>query len=170
MNYYPTDLPPHTLGSLPGGVAGIRSTLSKMVRLTREGRRDLGVRTVAMRLVKDLPPKRYMDQVVNVFQFVQKCIRYLPDVREVETLQTPVYTLKEGQGDCDDMSILLAALLESIGHPTGFHALAIDGGAFSHVIAVTRIGKRWLPLDPTVSYAHVGWEPPHITARISAHV
>src|SRR5262245_24989949 len=126
-NYYPTDLPPHHLASLPDGVAGIRATLQRMVAMTRDGKKDLGVRTRAMRLVQDLPQKAFGDQVVYLFQFVQKRIRYIHDVRNVETLQTPAYTLKEGQGDCDDKSMLLAAMLESIGHPTRFVALAIDG-------------------------------------------
>lgn len=119
-----------------------------------------------MRLVRELPPKAFSDQVVELFRFVQKRIRYVHDVREVETLQTPAYTLKEGQGDCDDMSMLLASMLESIGHPTRFAALAIGGGPFSHVIAETRIGDKWLSLDPTVSYAYVGWQPPDVTQRI----
>lgn len=165
-NYYPTDLPPHRLAALPEGVAGIRATLKRMVDMTRKGRKNLGVRTVAMRLVRELPPKAFSDQVVELFRFVQKRIRYVHDVREVETLQDPAYTLTEGQGDCDDMSMLLASMLESIGHPTRFVALALDNGPFSHVITETRLGEKWLPLDPTVSYAYVGWAPPGVTNRI----
>ncbi len=169
-NFYPADLPVHRLADLPAGVAGIRATLDHMVRLTKQGRKDLGVRTVAMELVRELPQKAFADQVVNLFQFVQKRIRYVSDVRDVETLQAPKYTLEKGQGDCDDKSTLLAALLESIGHPTRFAALAIQGGPFSHVIVETRLGAKWKPLDATVSYAYVGWLPPGITSFIRAHV
>ncbi len=169
-NYYPQQLPPHRLASLPDGVAGIRATLAHMVRLTKEGRKDLGVRSVAAHLVRELPQKAFSDQVVNLFQFVQKKIRYLHDVRDVETLQAPKYTLEHGQGDCDDKSTLLAAMLESIGHPTRFTALALDGGNYSHVIVETRLGEKWKPMDPTVSYAFVGWMPPGVTGVIRAHV
>lgn len=169
-NYYPAHLPPHQLSALPDGVEGIRATLKRMVAMTREGKKDLGVRTVALNLVRTLPQKAFADQVVYLFQFVQKRIRYVGDVRDVETLQTPKYTLEMGQGDCDDKSTLLAALLESIGHPTRFAALAIAGGPFSHVIVETRLGQQWKALDPTVSSAYVGWTPPDVTARITLHV
>lgn len=170
MNHYPQHLPAHTLAALPEGVEGIRATLARMVRMTKEGRRDMGVRTKALMLVRRLPQKAYADQVVELFQFVQRQIRYVHDVREVETLQAPKYTLEMGQGDCDDKSMLLASLLESIGHPTRFAALAIDGGPFTHVIAETRLGDKWKALDPTMSQAFVGWMPPGVTAVIRAHV
>ncbi len=54
----------------------------------------------------------------KLHRFVRDNIRYIKDIRDVETVAYPDITLQQGQGDCDDKSVLLASLLESIGHPT----------------------------------------------------
>lgn len=84
----------------------------------------------------------------------------------METLATPKATLEVRAGDCDDMAVLLATLLESVGKPTRFVALAFDGGPFSHVITETHLGSGWIPLDPTVARATVGWRPTGASAAI----
>ena len=77
-------------------------------------------------------------------------IQYVRDIRGVETLQTPLVTMKIRQGDCDDQSVLLAALLESIGHPTRFVAIKQNFfGPYVHVYTETKIGPKWIPLETT---------------------
>ena len=72
------------------------------------------------------------------------------DVNGVETLQTPLVTMEIKQGDCDDQSVLLASLLESIGHPTRFVAIKQNFfGPYVHVYTETRIGPKWYPLETT---------------------
>jgi len=120
-----------------------------MARLAREGKKSLPVRLAALQLVESLPQRDWPAEVLALFEFVRDRIRYVRDVRGVETLQQPERTLTFRQGDCDDKSILLAALLQSIGHPARFHAVALTPGKFSHVYVDTLIGGKWVGLETT---------------------
>ena len=71
-------------------------------------------------------------------------------------------------GDCDDITILLGAMLEAIGHPvrlvlTGPNPLRPN--QFSHVFLEVKYRNRWIPLDATMPY-QMGWSPPVGTRRI----
>lgn len=113
-------------------------------------------------MVHDIAAKDFRGEVECVFDFVQNEIRYIQDINNVETIQTPEYTLENGYGDCDDKATLLASMLESIGHPCRFAALALCvPGEFDHVIIQTLIGTRWVPLDATEDEP-MGWQPPEI--------
>lgn len=162
---------PTYLGALPPGESGTRATLDVMRRLARRFKTDDTIRTTAIELTADLPPKDWAGQVRALFTFVRDRIRYTRDVFGVETLQTPIVTLDLAAGDCDDKSTLLAALLLSIGHPARFVAVGFTSpGNYQHVYVETLIGKSWFALDPTVQTATVGWRPPRkasATMRVS---
>jgi transglutaminase-like putative cysteine protease len=91
------------------------------------------------------------------------------DVEGVETLQTPLVTLAQAAGDCDDQSLLLATLLNAVGHPARFVAAAFNGGDFEHVWVETKIGSSWYAADTTEPVAF-GWRPPRITSRLIQYV
>lgn len=110
------------------------------------------MRLAAVQLTRHLPQKDWLGEVNALFDFVQGHIRYIRDIRNVETLQTPEKTLQLKAGDCDDKSTLLAALLESIGHPARFHAVGFAPGKFSHVFVETLVGGKWMPLETTEPY------------------
>ena len=122
-----------------------------MRQYVREYKKSLPVRQLALSLIRDLPGhKNWVGQIKRLHFYVQKHIQYVRDVRGVETLQTPIVTIQIRQGDCDDQAVLLAALLESIGHPTRFVAIKQNiFGPFVHVYTETKIGPRWLPLETT---------------------
>ncbi len=133
-----------------------------MVALARQARRDPGIRYLSAGLVFNVAPKDYRAEVDTIFQYVQSNIRYTQDINGVETIQYPENTLEFGYGDCDDMALLLASMLESIGHPTRFAAVGFEiQNQFEHVVVQTLIGTRWVTLDATEPNA-MGWEPPDI--------
>lgn len=133
-----------------------------MGRLVKHGRQHPEIRRKALELTQSLGQKETRAEIDAVFSFVRDGIRYVRDIHNVETLHYPEIVLEQGSGDCDDKAVLLASLLESIGHPTRFVALAFQPGQFSHVITDTRLGyKRWLPMDPTENVPP-GWRPPNI--------
>lgn len=108
-----------------------------------------------------------MAEVRACYFYVVNNIRYTQDPNGVEMLQTPVATLEIEQGDCDDMCVLLASLLEALGHPTRFVAASFDAtqpDTFSHVFlqTITPDCNRWLSLDPTEPEEKIGWQPPDI--------
>ncbi len=170
VNYYPAARP-MTLGKLPSGPAGVSATLKHMVRLAREYKKDAGVREVAAALVRPLAQYDTAGEVRVIHAFVRDGIRYTSDIAGVETLQTPKATLEMGVGDCDDKSLLLAALLGAIGKKTRFVAIGMKGGPLSHVLTEVRYGKagKWLPLE-TIRPVEVGWSPPDVTSKMIAHV
>lgn len=164
--------PPHLLASIPGGVDGVRATLKLMCRLTREARQDPAIKTLADTIVAPLPSGDFRAQRDALFFWVKRHIKYVRDIRDVETLSTPERTLRVGTGDCDDMAVLLASLFEAVGNRTRFKALGFKGGNYEHVVAQAQAKTRsgWLTYDPTVPYAVPGWHPPDATRYMLAHV
>ncbi|HJW55863.1 MAG TPA: transglutaminase-like domain-containing protein [Burkholderiaceae bacterium] len=157
-----------TLQAIPDGVAGIEATLAHMMDYVREYKKDPQVRGLARELTLSLPQKHFSGEVEALFEFVRDEIRYLWDIADVETLQTPVVTLENQSGDCDDKATLLAALLESIGHKTRFVAAGFQPGQYEHVFLETKIGNNWIALDPTEPVP-MGWTPPGMRARMVRH-
>ena len=159
-------LRPSFLGSLPPGEAGTRLTLALMARLVSDFKKHPQVRETALELVSGLAPKDWRGEVSAIFAFVRDHVRYVRDVHDVETLQTPIVTLDLMQGDCDDKSTLLAALLQSVGHKTRFVATGYHSpGAYQHVYVETPLGGSWTALDATVQH-HLGWRPRTPIARL----
>jgi hypothetical protein len=173
---------PYWVSWIPGGFAGVVATLEIMVAIVVACRRDPNVRMWAQGLAGDCGNRDRVCQVAQVQGTVRDTIKYLPDVRDVETIQTPEYTLRMGSGDCDDQSVLVASALESIGFQTRFCAIARHGGPFSHVSSQVKLGKGWvnletilpaLPFDwtdpggnayPAGSPVPIGWFPPDVSA------
>ncbi len=162
-----------TVTTIPDGDAGIAATLHTMVALARQGKRDPGVIEVANALVRDLPQGDKFAEVKALHGFVRDNIRYTNDIgglEPVELLRTCEATLTMGCGDCDDKSILLAALLCSIGRPARIVAVALRPSRhFSHVLVETRRGKGWMPLE-TILDVDAGWGPPNVSRRMIIHV
>lgn len=140
---------------------GIRQSLQYMRRYVEQYKTHPQIRELALSLTRHLPQKDFNAEVDTLFRFVQTRIRYVRDVHEIETIQTPVKTLEYGQGDCDDKATLLAALLQSLGHPTRFHAMGFRPGHVEHVLLEVKKGTEWVALDATEPQA-MGWRPPHI--------
>jgi transglutaminase-like putative cysteine protease len=174
---------PYRLGSIPSGEAGVAATLQIMVKMVLQYRASPTVRVTAQALVKDCPNRDRVCQVKALHAFVRDRIKYLPDVRDVETIQTPDYTLKMGSGDCDDQSVLLASLTESVGMQARFLAIGVRGEGFSHVSSQVMLGTRWVNLEtilPTLAQTWgtvpagtptpIGWFPPDATRVMPARV
>jgi transglutaminase-like putative cysteine protease len=155
------------MGDIPSGRAGTKETLRLMRRIVLDSLKEPAqkVRELALSLVKDRPQRRSYPEVVALHQFVRDGIRYVKDPVPFELLQTPQKTLEYGQGDCDDKSILLAALLQSIGHPARFVSVGFKGGPLSHVLVDTRIRDKWIPLETILDGKPPGWFPSGVTTR-----
>lgn len=141
------------------GAAGTKETLKIMRRLVRDGKKSVIVRNAALSLLHDVLQKDYLTEIKRAHNFVQNEIRYVRDINGVETLQTPEKTLEIKQGDCDDKSTLVAAMLESIGHPTRFVAAGHGGGEFEHVWVETKYGQQWIAVECTEPVP-LGWKAP----------
>lgn len=157
-----------TLQAIPEGKAGTVATLKIMRSITKTGKTTLPVLTLARSLIAHLPQKDWFNEAKVLHRFVRDEIRYVKDVAGVETVQTPDVTLSLKSGDCDDKSVLLAALLESIGHPTRFVAIGFKPDDFVHVFVETRIGTSWIALE-TTEPVEMGWSPKNVVSRLAIY-
>lgn len=142
------------------GAAGIRRTTRLMALIVQQYQFDPNIRAVAMSIVQLAPPKADPAEVRALFDFVRYTIRYVGDVVDTETLQTPDITLRLRQGDCDDKAILLATLLRTLKYPAAFVVTGYQApDVFEHVyVGILRPDGSYLALDPTEDQP-MGWEP-----------
>ena len=158
----------YTLHSIPDGIPGIRATLKVMSGLVKTYKSQQPIRELALSLTRDLQQKDYVQEVKRIHAYVRDTIRYVKDIHGVETIQTPVQTLRIGAGDCDDKSTLVASLLESIGHPTRFVAVGFAKNMLSHVLVQTKVANNWINVECTENVP-LGWRPPNIKAMMVEH-
>lgn len=159
----------YNLHSIPSGAAGVRATLRHMAKIVRAYKTNPHIRELALELTRDLPPKKWSAEAARIHAFVRDEIRYIKDIAGVETLQTPVQTLRIGQGDCDDKSILVASLLQAIGHPVLLMAVGFSKGHYSHVLPYTKIAGKWIALETTEPWP-MGKQPPKIVERMVENI
>lgn len=154
---------------IPTGPQGTRQTLNIMARVARNGKKTPVVRHVANILTRELQQKDWKGEIEALHSFVRDRIRYVKDINGVETIHTPDNILKYKQGDCDDKSVLLASLLESIGHKTRFVAVGFAPNRYSHVYPEVLYKGEWIPLE-TTEPVNIGWKPKGIKAQLIVNV
>lgn len=168
------DVPPAmqvAVHQIPGGDRGTKATLDRMRKLVIESIKDpkhgAFLRGLAIKITLDAgcKTKQYMCEAKALADWVRDNVKWIRDTRGFETLQYPYRTLAFGAGDCDDLSILLAALAISIGIPTQFRAIAANPmrkDQYSHVYVIMDPNQsgKWIAADPTVKTAAFGWESP----------
>ena len=157
------DLPRISLTRIPQGYQGTRKTIQHVQALIRQGVKDFYVRQKAIDILFDrgVRAKDYLGEIKALFEWVQRNVRYTKDPFRLEVLHSAKRILELRAGDCDDMTILLGAMLESVGHPT---RLVIVGPTplrpdlFSHIYLEVYHRGRWIPLDATMPFP-MGWAP-----------
>lgn len=151
------------LDRIPQGYPGTQRTVAHVQALIRQGVKDFYVRQKAIDILleKGVRPKDYLGEIKALFEWVQQNVRYTKDAFRVEMLHSPRRMLELRAGDCDDMSILLGAMLEAIGHPVRLVIVGPDRlrpGLFTHIYLEVFHKGRWIPLDATMPHP-LGWAP-----------
>ncbi len=141
--------------------------------------RDPRLATLAVDIFRKagVKPRDYRGQCESLLKWVQKNIYYVNEPQE--RLQSPLYTIKVGYGDCDDMVILLCALAESVKiewkfvlsgkNANGKIIRWIEGEKlpnpepkFAHIYCVLGYPPfnptQWVFAEPTLSNAPLGWD------------
>lgn len=158
------------LGQIPRGYAGTRKTVDYIIHLIKNGAKDFCVRQTAIGILiqNGIQPKDYLGEIRTLFEWVQSNIRYTRDIHRVELLHSARRMLDLRAGDCDDMTILLSAMIKSIGHPVRIVLVGFNPRRqrlFTHIYLEAFFKGWWIPLDPTMKHA-MGWSPPATTKRI----
>jgi len=155
---------------VPRGNGGTLATARIIGRMVYEGAKDFLVRQRAIEIfrIAGVAPKHRFGEIQALFHWVQRNIRYTRDIFQVETLHTARRMLELQAGDCDDMTILLGALLTATGHQV---RLVLAGfrrnrpHSYSHIYLEVRHGPDWIALDPTMERP-LGWAPPTVWKRV----
>lgn len=144
---------------IPGGDLGILGfTIPRMLQLIRNARALPLVRGVSVRLAAGCHPEDQECREARIYAWVKKRIQFVPDPRRVELLHDPLAVLwtirRQGwaAGDCDDIAVILASLLESVGIRTRLKVVATSPGPvrpFRHVfVESAQPDGSWRRLDP----------------------
>jgi Transglutaminase-like superfamily len=159
----------------------IRKTIKLIGQAIQGGSVHLPIRNHAAALATTAGPKDYVGQVNAIFSDFVKNWRYVKDPVDNELIVTSpdaIYNLiigggknspgigrGKGAGDCDDATVALGSMLQSIGIPVRIAVTAPPGFPagpfFTHVFAQASIpGLGWISVDPVPWPKHtLGYTP-----------
>jgi transglutaminase-like putative cysteine protease len=152
------------VGRIPKGYAGTKKTVEHIIRLIKEGAKDFCLRQTAIDILiqNGVRPKDYVREIETLFEWVKHNVRYTRDIYRVELLHSARRMLELRAGDCDDMTILLGAMLKAVGHPVRLALVGFNPRRkklFTHIYLEVLYKGLWLPLDATMNRP-IGWAPP----------
>lgn len=162
----PVPVASRIITKLPAGDAGTAKTVGWMRRLIVQGSKSLPIRETAANLAMRYATDQ--GKIRAIFDFVKNKMKYVRDPLHQEMLAGADYHYTtmgaEGyaRGDCDDHTIMLGAMLESIGYPTRITTARMrpGNGAFDHVFIEVNDRTGWIPLDASNKKREAGEPPP----------
>lgn len=161
------------------GVQGNLDTIEVMKKVARKRATHPKVRELALRILEShgVQSQNYIDEALAIGRYVKAKVRYVRDINGVEQLHDPLTLIDQIQkgmahGDCDDMSLLIATLLLSIGHQPYFRIVRYKAGvgSFQHIYIVVYENnwhekKKRIVLDAILKREPIGTEVKHISGR-----
>jgi hypothetical protein len=149
--------------ALRPGKEGNLQTLAVLLPMIRADAESVELRRFVLGLIADLP-NTFEAQVGVLFDYAKNSIRYTRDPIGAERIADAATTIDEQAGDCGDKSILLAAMLATIGYLSRLIALNfyddLDAHGYDHLLVqVQDDAGAWQSLDPTPEDARPNWEP-----------
>lgn len=150
---------------MSGPFRGADHTVALIKRYALEAQSNPRVRLLAEEIVSDLNSKDYLSEIAAVYYFILENTRYANDPRTVELVRRPERIIAEMESgktpslDCDDMVVILAALLLSLGREVRVVTVAFQKAVYkgkvqySHVYLQAREPRsgQWLVLDPVAA-------------------
>lgn len=159
--------PPAETRHLAEGDQGTEDTVREMVRLIEEGSRDPDINALAIAIVRRAGVRQFDFEGERraLYRWMRQSIRFFKDIDGKETLKSAKRTVELGGGDCDCQTILICALLKTIGHRTRIVTISSHAQApkiFSHVFAEARNERGdWIPVDAARKNAGYARGPNH---------
>lgn len=161
---------------LADGKSGNLETVEVMKGIARARASNPLVRQLALQILLShkVPSNYYKDEALAIARFVKEKVRYVRDITNVETLMDPLTLIDqiqrgEAQGDCDDMSLLIATLLLSIGHQPYFRIIKYtddNSAPYAHIYVVDYEknpggDRERIVLDAIIKTKPIGFEITH---------
>lgn len=151
------------------GSRGIYNTLKVMRGVIIDSNNRHFTRELALSIISGCQPHNYKCEAERIQQYIHSRILYVRDIKGVETIATPEKTVEYGRGDCDDMVILAASLLRSIGFDVIMLAVGFNNALFSHVLLEVEISGKWVAME-LIEPLPLGAYPPAITSRLTKSI
>lgn len=161
--------------NVTSGFEGNIATIKTMSKMARQRARLPFVRQFALNILHQygIASQNHLDEAICIGQFVKENVRYARDPEGIELLTDPLTLIEQigrgvAQGDCDDMSLLIATLLLSIGASPYFRAVryTANKGHYNHIYVVV-YDRNWgssrkrVVLDAILKRDPIGTEVPH---------
>lgn len=109
------------------------------------------VRDKAMEIIRaaGIDQRNKKEQAIAIAAWVQSNVYYVHELPE--RFATPDETLRTKAGDCDDQTVLIASMLESVGIKAALVCMSING-RWAHIFPAAIMTPRGtlLPLDSTL--------------------
>lgn len=179
--------PPEQLYGIPkiqemnvsNGLSGNIETIKFMKQVARLRSHHPLIRKLAENILLSysVPSNHFVEEALAIGDYVKKRMRYVRDPEDVEYLQDPidlVDKIKKGvaQGDCDDMALLTATLLLSVGHQPFFRAVRYEQplGNYNHIYVVVYEKNPYEPkmrvvIDCILKDRPIGSEIKHVNGE-----
>lgn len=104
-----------------------------------------------------------------VYRYCQKFTYAHDPAGSFDSVQSAREVIRDGKGDCDDLSVLLATLLALLGFKPRFvlakYTQTNEG--FDHVYVDLELPRGRLALDPSSRKHGIGWESPRAIERVA---
>lgn len=155
------------------GYKGFRTTIKQSARLedTLTNMKRIAKRDVSQvtELAKMLQGDTVQQSTKNIWNYLRANTRYKLDTHGIEELRTPARSLVDGKKgltdknygiDCDDYTILISALLLSMGIPHEYRITAYENkGQFQHIypVAFDSTGREYV-IDCVPEIPHFNYE------------
>lgn len=153
---------------LLGGDAGVEQTINEMRALVDDALRDSSIIRLATDIVRRAPAFDDHAEAQALFDWERRNIRFTKDPVNKEKLYPPAELVKIRAGDCDDIAMLMAALLMAVGYPARFVTVAASPDSpeqFSHVYVEGEVpagSGNWIAMDTARYDSQFGVAPPKV--------
>lgn len=133
--------------------SGLDAELRTLRTMVTKYRATPNIRDLAMYIITEAGAESRDEkaQATAIGNWVQANIYYVHELPE--RFQTPTETLRSKAGDCDDFTVLVCSLLESLGIPSALICMSING-KWAHIFSGAWINKggvrTLMPVDATM--------------------
>lgn len=151
---------------LQSGDRGTAQTIKAMRQLVDRALGDSSFVRTAKDIIRRVPAHDEWGEAETIYTWVLQNIRFAKDPVTKEALYPPTELLKIRSGDCDDISMLLAALYLAVGYPARLVTIAANPETpqeFSHVFVEVELppgSNNWIAADAARPGSQFAVPPP----------
>jgi len=129
-----------------------------------DGKADPKIRLLVANIIRDIPERDYLGELNAIFDWVKQNVRYTHDPYNLELFNRPKRVIEYGIADCDDLTILLGSMVQTIGYPIKLRVIGVNSDEPEHIYLMAGIPpiensepSDWIAMDASVDEP-MGWQ------------